>query len=183
MSSTRRWIAENHAWCWREGCALLFQQLSRSVDLHPTRLLLRTATRCLTYPQADAAANRVANELFARRGDVSEPIALLVADPVLMMLGVLKAGKLVLCADQSALPRTANRSDARGRQSSTRVLGRRRTRTHCHDVYRAGPASCRTSAGSAQRRGQARSSILAVCVCPVYFGLDRSLQGDRAGSS
>ncbi|HKR12808.1 MAG TPA: non-ribosomal peptide synthetase [Pyrinomonadaceae bacterium] len=68
----------------------------RQVDLHATRPAIHTSAHSLTYKQVDALANRVANELFARRDNSSEPIPVIINDPALMLsaaLGVLKAGK------------------------------------------------------------------------------------------
>ncbi|MDR3636626.1 MAG: non-ribosomal peptide synthetase [Isosphaeraceae bacterium] len=71
-------------------------EFERQADVHGARAALQTPAHRLTYEQVDRAANRVANELLARRGDASEPIPLIVAEPALMLvaaLGVLKAGK------------------------------------------------------------------------------------------
>ncbi|HEX8559671.1 MAG TPA: non-ribosomal peptide synthetase [Pyrinomonadaceae bacterium] len=68
----------------------------RQADLHAARPAIHTSEHSLTYGQLEAFANRVANELLARRGDSPEPVPLVVAEPALMLgaaLGVLKAGK------------------------------------------------------------------------------------------
>jgi iturin family lipopeptide synthetase B len=45
--------------------------------MYPDRLAVKDKNRSLTYDQLNRAANRIARVLLAKRGDTSEPIALL----------------------------------------------------------------------------------------------------------
>ena len=77
-------------------------RFERQVGRYPDGLAVKAPGRQLTYAELDAAANRVANALLARRGTGAEPIALLVpktAALVVGVLGVLKAGKIYVLLD------------------------------------------------------------------------------------
>ena len=72
------------------------------------RLAIKTKSQSLTYEQLNAASNRVAHSILARRGDADGPIALLFkhgASMIIGSLGVLKAGKPYAPVDV-ALPRS-----------------------------------------------------------------------------
>lgn len=74
---------------------------------HPATVALRSPAGSWTFAELDAASNRVANAVVARLGDDEEPVALLFDHDgplVVAMLGVLKAGKLVLVLDPEATP-------------------------------------------------------------------------------
>jgi amino acid adenylation domain-containing protein len=79
-------------------------RFERQVARHADRLAVRTASHSFTYRQLDALANAVAHGILARRGEGSEPIALLMeqgAPLIAAILGVLKAGKLYVPIDPS----------------------------------------------------------------------------------
>ncbi len=60
------------------------------------RVAVKTMECTLTYAELNRAANRVAQTILSQRGEGEEPIALLVEQgitAVIMLLGVLKAGK------------------------------------------------------------------------------------------
>ena len=74
---------------------------------HPSTVALRSPAGSWTFAELDAASNRVANAIVARLGEGEEPVALLFDHDgplVVAMLGVLKAGKLVLVLDPEAAP-------------------------------------------------------------------------------
>jgi len=74
----------------------------------PERLALASARARLTYAELDQAANRLANELLARRGVRHEPVALLVGqsggDGVVATLATLKADKFYVPLDPADPP-------------------------------------------------------------------------------
>ncbi|MFO1067583.1 MAG: AMP-binding protein [Geminicoccaceae bacterium] len=85
------------------------------VRRHPDRPALRTADDILTYAQLAARAWRIARAVLARRGDASEPVALLLdqgADLVAAILGTLAAGKIYVPLDPA-------HADARNRVAIT----------------------------------------------------------------
>ena len=79
-------------------------RFEKIVRMYPDRLAVKDKNRSLTYDQLNSAANRVARVLLAKRGALSEPIALLFEhgiDMIPAILGVLKAGKFYLGLDPS----------------------------------------------------------------------------------
>jgi amino acid adenylation domain-containing protein len=78
-----------------------FQEIVRQ---HPTRLAVRGATLHLSYEALNRSANRVAHAILDRRGERSEPIAILMEKDVHAVaagMGVLKAGKILVPFDPS----------------------------------------------------------------------------------
>ena len=74
---------------------------------HPDTVALRSPAGAWTFTELEAASNRFANAVLGRLGDGEEPVALLFDHDgplVVAMLGVLKAGKLVLVLDPEATP-------------------------------------------------------------------------------
>jgi amino acid adenylation domain-containing protein len=74
----------------------LVSRFEDQVDRVPQRLALASARSRLSYAELDRAANRLANELLARRGVRHEPVALLLGqggDAVVATLATLKADK------------------------------------------------------------------------------------------
>ena len=72
-------------------------RFGRIVRAHGNRIAVKTGARALTYTELDAAANRIAHEVLARRGEGPEAVALLFepgAEFLAALLGVLKTGKL-----------------------------------------------------------------------------------------
>ena len=90
---------------------------ARQVAHHPHRLAVKSSRHALTYAELDAAANRLARAILARRGPGPEPVALLFAHdaPLLVaVVAVLKAGKTYVALDpyQPAPRHTAILADA-----------------------------------------------------------------------
>jgi amino acid adenylation domain-containing protein len=82
-------------------------RFEQQVRRHANRLAVKTRDQALTYAELNEAANRLAHAILARRGEGQEPIALLFAKGVpliVAILGVLKAGKIYMPVDPS-LPR------------------------------------------------------------------------------
>ena len=82
-------------------------RFEKIVRQYPERLAVKTKDRSLTYGELNQAANRIAHAILAKRGQGSEPIALLLendASMIAAILGVLKAGKIYVPMDRS-LPR------------------------------------------------------------------------------
>jgi amino acid adenylation domain-containing protein len=79
-------------------------RFEQQVRQYPNRVAIKTNHRQLTYAELNQAANRVAHAIVDRRGSGNEPIALLFAQDVAVMvamLGVLKAGKCYVPLDPS----------------------------------------------------------------------------------
>ena len=69
---------------------------------HPHRLAIKDGQRELTYHELNLAANRVAHQVFSRRGPHPEPVALFFEHGIpglTALLGVLKAGKFYVPLD------------------------------------------------------------------------------------
>ena len=80
------------------------QRFEQQVGRYPNRLAVKTRNHQLSYAALNKAANRVARALLARRGEESEPIALLLqhdAPMIAAIFGVLKAGKAYVPLDPS----------------------------------------------------------------------------------
>src|ERR687890_1805224 len=80
------------------------QRFEQQVGRYPNRLAVKTRNHQLSYAALNKAANRVARALLARRGEESEPIALLLehdAPMIAAIFGVLKAGKVYVPLDPS----------------------------------------------------------------------------------
>lgn len=76
------------------------QQVSR----HPDRLAVKTSEHTWTYAELNREANRVAHGILARAGQGRAPVILLLeqsAPLIAAILGVLKAGKILLVLDPS----------------------------------------------------------------------------------
>ena len=74
------------------------------VRLYPNQLAIKSGDRLLTYEGLNQAANRIARAILTKRGEGSEPIALLFEhgiDVVAAIFGVLKAGKFYLTLSPS----------------------------------------------------------------------------------
>jgi amino acid adenylation domain-containing protein len=74
------------------------------VARYPERLALKTKDQQFTYEAFNKAANQVAQAILARRGEVAEPVALLLEQgsaPVIAIMGVVKAGKFYVPLDSS----------------------------------------------------------------------------------
>jgi amino acid adenylation domain-containing protein len=82
-------------------------RFERQVEEYPNRVAVKAADHALTYQDLNNASNRIAHAILAARGDGEEPIALLVEQglaAVVMLLGVLKAGKFYVPLDPSHPP-------------------------------------------------------------------------------
>lgn len=69
---------------------------------HGDALAIREGARAVTYAELNAAANRLAREIVARRGERGEPVAFLAgqdAGSVTALLAILKAGKYAVPLD------------------------------------------------------------------------------------
>jgi non-ribosomal peptide synthetase component F len=78
------------------------ERFERMVRKFPERIAIKTKNRQVTYAELNQAANRVAQAILAQRGEVQEPIALLLpkgAPLVVAILGTLKAGKMFVLLD------------------------------------------------------------------------------------
>ena len=79
-------------------------RFEQQVHQYPNRMAIKTTYQQLTYAELNQAANRVAHAIVARRGSANEPIALLFAQDIAVMvamLGVLKAGKFYVPLEPS----------------------------------------------------------------------------------
>ena len=72
------------------------------VRRHPDRPAVKVGNQVLTYALINDMANRIARSILRRRSEQSEPIALMFrkgAEQIAAMLGVLKAGKILVVVD------------------------------------------------------------------------------------
>ena len=77
-------------------------RFEQQVRRHPDRMAVKTRRHRLTYAELNRHANALAHRLLERRGEASEPIAVLFdhdAPMVAAILGVLKAGKIYVALD------------------------------------------------------------------------------------
>ena len=82
----------------------IVSRFERQVDAFPDRVALKASDEVLTYSDLDRASNRVANAILAMLGDREEPVVVLVepgATAIVLLLGVLKAGKFYAPLDPS----------------------------------------------------------------------------------
>jgi amino acid adenylation domain-containing protein len=80
------------------------ERWEKIAGLHPDRLAVKTTNHQLTYDQLNNAANRLAHEILNKRGEKSEPVALLFeqgAPAIIAILAILKAGKFYVALDPS----------------------------------------------------------------------------------
>jgi non-ribosomal peptide synthetase component F len=78
------------------------ERFEKIVRLHPSRLAVKMGERALTYDELNKVANQIARAILVRRGQGSEPIALLFEhgiEVVAAIIGVLKAGKFYVAMD------------------------------------------------------------------------------------
>jgi amino acid adenylation domain-containing protein len=83
------------------------QRFERIVGAFPDRIAVKSLGRALTYDALNKAANRIAHAILAVRGDIQEPIFLLLnKGPASLsaILGALKSNKVAISAEPS-LPR------------------------------------------------------------------------------
>ncbi len=79
-------------------------RFEKIVRMYPDRLAVKNKDRSQTYNELNKAANQIACAILEKRGQGSEPIALLFEhgiDVVAAILGVLKAGKFYVALDPS----------------------------------------------------------------------------------
>jgi amino acid adenylation domain-containing protein len=79
-------------------------RFERQVRTHPWRTAVKVDGQALTYDELNRAANRIAHAILDRRGQGSEPVALVLEHGAAMvagLLGVLKAGKFYVPLDPS----------------------------------------------------------------------------------
>jgi amino acid adenylation domain-containing protein len=84
------------------------ERFERIAHQYPDQIAVKAGTQIVTYSELNAAANRTARAILARRGDPVEPVGLLFANTAHLaaaMLGVLKAGKFFVLLDPF-LPKT-----------------------------------------------------------------------------
>jgi len=77
-------------------------RFEHQVTEHPGRTAVKTRRHALTYAQLNESANRIARKMVERRGEASEPVALLLeqgAPLVASILGALKANKFYVPLD------------------------------------------------------------------------------------
>jgi amino acid adenylation domain-containing protein len=75
--------------------------------LHPNRIAISDCGEVYSYTRLNEISNQVAHVILEARGDVEEPVALLLhqgAAPIIAILGILKAGKIYVALDPR-LPR------------------------------------------------------------------------------
>jgi amino acid adenylation domain-containing protein len=80
------------------------ERLEKIVRKYPEQTAVKTRTHSFSYQELNQLANRIAHAILERRGDVNEPVALLVAKDAPMVsaiLGVLKSGKAYVPLDLS----------------------------------------------------------------------------------
>jgi len=77
-------------------------RFEQQVAKYPNRIAVKTRNHTLTYGALNKGANRVARAILAQRGEVNEPIALLLeqgASLIAAIIGILKAGKIYVPLD------------------------------------------------------------------------------------
>jgi amino acid adenylation domain-containing protein len=82
-------------------------RFEKMVSLHPDRPAVFASGREVTFAELNSTANRVANEILLRRGEVEEPVALLMpngAKAVAAVYGILKAAKAYVPIDTGFPP-------------------------------------------------------------------------------
>ena len=82
----------------------IVDRFEQQVRHHRGNLAIKTGRSSLTYETLNQTANRIANAILSRRGDASEPMALMAEDyatAVAGILGILKAGKIYVPLDPS----------------------------------------------------------------------------------
>ena len=82
-------------------------RFEQQVRLHPDRLAVKTSPHTWTYDGLNRAANRIAHALLARDGNGRTPVVLLIeqsAPMIAALLGILKAGKILVPLDPSHPP-------------------------------------------------------------------------------
>jgi non-ribosomal peptide synthetase component F len=80
------------------------QRFEQQARKHAQRIAVGTKDRTLTYQALNEAANRGARALLARRGEATEPIAVLLdhaATMIVAIMAILKAGKICIPIDPS----------------------------------------------------------------------------------
>jgi amino acid adenylation domain-containing protein len=80
-------------------------RFEKIVRRYPDRLAVKMAERTVTYDELNKWANQIARAILARRGQGSEPIALLFEHGIEVfaaMIGVLKAGKFYIAVDRDS---------------------------------------------------------------------------------
>jgi non-ribosomal peptide synthetase component F len=100
----------------------IVDRFERIVLLYPERLAVKSQTGQLTYDELNRNANRIAWALLNQKGEVHEPVGLLVEDKcqaIAAILGVLKSGRFYLPFNASA---PHDRFTSRLQDSQTRVL-------------------------------------------------------------
>ena len=78
------------------------ERFEKQVRAYGQRLAIKSDEACLSFDDLNQTANKLARRIMSRRGDQSEPIALLFehgAGVIAAMLGVLKAAKFYLVLD------------------------------------------------------------------------------------
>ena len=79
-------------------------RFEKQVALYPDQIAVKTRRHSLTYAELNRAADRVAHAILEKRGQASEPVALLFdhgLDAIIGYLGTLKAGKILIVVDPS----------------------------------------------------------------------------------
>src|SRR3989337_2549790 len=77
-------------------------RFEQQVAKYPNRIAVKTRNPTLTYGDLNKGAKRVARAILAQRGEVNEPIALLLeqgASLIAAIIGILKAGKIYVPLD------------------------------------------------------------------------------------
>jgi amino acid adenylation domain-containing protein len=80
-------------------------RFEKIVRLYPDRLAVKAGTRTLKYDDLNRYANQIARAILERRGQGSEPVALLLEhdiDAIAAILGTLKAGKFYVALDAAS---------------------------------------------------------------------------------
>ncbi len=86
------------------------ERFEKIVRQYPDRLAVKMGARALTYAALNQAANRIARAILEKRGQGSEPIALLFehgVEVIAAIFGTLKSGKFYVALDPS-FPRERN---------------------------------------------------------------------------
>jgi amino acid adenylation domain-containing protein len=79
------------------------QRFEKIVRMYPDRIAVKSKSLILTYDELNKAANRIARVIVEKRGEGSEPIALLIeqsASLIAAIVGILKAGKIYVPLDR-----------------------------------------------------------------------------------
>jgi len=84
------------------GYHSILERFEEIVKLYPDKTAVKAPDFTLTYSELDTRSNIIANEIIARIGKESEPVAMLIDDginSIITLFGIIKAGKFYVALD------------------------------------------------------------------------------------